>query len=204
MKVGELSKHHSPNTITSKTNDAGNIGKAQWQKLDFFGIPPTVRSKPFVPTYSGEQSSATVETIATPSNTSPIPEYPATTAVEISPTAANPSQRTHTVVIGPGLSFSPQTLFSNKGDKVQWNFTSTPHSITQSIGCVPIPGGFDSGDRVYPETFEMVVQERVEYMCTVGNHCEGGMKGIIDVQSLENGISSKNCISFLFILLCFL
>src|SRR5438874_12291559 len=58
------------------------------------------------------------------------------------------------VDVGPGgsMSFSPDSVSINAGDTVQWNWKSSPHSVTAGS-----PGNqtgeFDSGIRNAPFTF---------------------------------------------------
>lgn len=146
-----------------------NLGNARWQRLNYFGIPPT------------GATSLTLSSPPTPSSTS-----------------ASPAASTITIKVGPGGLFYDQPVVkANIGDTVVWNFVASQHTVTQSTdakSCVPMSGGFDSGKKSAPGSFSQVLNATgsIYYMCTVGSHCAAGMKGQIIVRASKSNSSAPS------------
>ncbi len=105
---------------------------------------------------------------------------------------------THTVNVGNGLIFSPESLVINKGDSVDFVFISGLHNVMEtedSVTCIAKSGGFSSqtlSSGNFKQQFNDVGTKY--YTCTIGNHCESGMKGKITVNESNesNGINGIN------------
>jgi len=108
------------------------------------------------------------------------------------------SKTVHVVKVGPELTFEPEEINAELGDKVQFQFQGGFHSVARSDfanPCVPLDPatangtvGFFSGDMNVKEsdqfmpTFTILVNETtpIWYYCAVVGHCEGGMVGVIN------------------------
>jgi plastocyanin len=98
------------------------------------------------------------------------------------------SAATFNIVAGQGgLRFSQPTITIQVGDTITWQFGASPHSVTQvsdGTSCIPLAGGFDSGSQTsttYTRTFQQAGV--FYYVCTVGSHCQAGMRGIVTVEN---------------------
>ncbi|KAJ3306339.1 hypothetical protein HDV03_005306 [Kappamyces sp. JEL0829] len=159
------------NAVVAVRDDGVNSGKAKWQHLSFVGIPPT----PNGGTTAGSTTPGTAGTTGT-------------TGTNSTGTSGTGAAATHTVSVGAsGLVYTPDTVNANVGDMIMWNFGSS-HSVTQSAqkdDCAPMAGGFDSGvlgTGSYMQTITAAqAGSTIWYYCTVGQHCQKGMKGSIVV-----------------------
>jgi len=104
---------------------------------------------------------------------------------------ADTSPMTHTVTVGgtAGLVYTPEVVYGNVGDIVEFVFMSQNHSATQSAfdtPCIKLAGGMDSGltpnpnNTVIPApTFQYTIQATTPtwWYCKqkVGTHCGKGM-----------------------------
>ncbi|KAJ0158752.1 putative GPI-anchored cupredoxin [Colletotrichum tanaceti] len=103
----------------------------------------------------------------------------------------------HVVKVGDGgLTFDPISLTAAVGDVVEFHFYPRTHSVAQSAfdsPCQPLNGtaaGFFSGhvqvaSGVSPEVFTVQVTDSDPkwYYCATGQHCQGGMVGVINPPS---------------------
>jgi len=101
------------------------------------------------------------------------------------------SSATHTVVVGGSagqLTFDPEAVSANLGDKVIFQFHQKNHTATQSSfanPCGPVAGGFDSGFNpvaasatTFPTfTYTVATTDPVWVYCAQGDgaHCHAGM-----------------------------
>ncbi|KAH7140610.1 Cupredoxin [Dactylonectria macrodidyma] len=90
-----------------------------------------------------------------------------------------------------GLKFSPESTKAAVGDKIEFHFYPTSHSVAQSSfedPCKPLnSSSFYSGpitvsegqsDQVFTITVEN--EDPIWYYCAATGHCEGGMVGVIN------------------------
>ncbi|KNC98513.1 uncharacterized protein SPPG_06209 [Spizellomyces punctatus DAOM BR117] len=103
---------------------------------------------------------------------------------------------THTITVGQGgQKFTPETLSIAKGDTVMWMWAGGPHNVKQTAdkdSCTPMDGGFQSTNLqtggMFSRTFGAnETTDRIWYVCTVGNHCQNGMKGLITLDGTPGG-----------------
>nr|KAJ3403517.1 hypothetical protein HK105_004064 [Polyrhizophydium stewartii] len=101
--------------------------------------------------------------------------------------AASKPAVTHQVSVAPGLKFSTPDLSVSVGDTVTWSFGASPHTVTQVTTATTCTnrtvGGFDSKQLVAPNKFSQTFTKpgNFWYICTVGNHCTSGMRGVVRV-----------------------
>ncbi|KAJ3078804.1 hypothetical protein HK102_004228 [Quaeritorhiza haematococci] len=93
----------------------------------------------------------------------------------------------YTVTVGPGLKYTPDNITINVGDSVKWVSEGGTHTVTQvekSGQCNPKSGGFVSEQLSQGKTFSSTFSEVgcFWYVCTVGQHCQNGMRGVVVVQ----------------------
>jgi plastocyanin len=98
------------------------------------------------------------------------------------------------VVVGKtGLTFEPAEITADVGDVVWFKFWPKNHSVAQATfasPCEPSPDGFWSG---YVPTTDTAKAAELNFMynvtnasapvwfyCTQGQHCQGGMVGVIN------------------------
>jgi plastocyanin len=114
-----------------------------------------------------------------------VPADPASSQAQSSEQQSEPQEWTVNVGEG-GLKFSPDTLTINQGDTVNFVFVSGTHNVVETADattCAPKAGGFASealSSGNFQQTFDTVGTQW--YVCTVGSHCEGGMKAKIVVE----------------------
>ncbi|KAL2911575.1 hypothetical protein HK105_207887 [Polyrhizophydium stewartii] len=101
--------------------------------------------------------------------------------------AASPALAASFSVSVAGLAFSTPDLAVAVGDSVTWSFGASPHTVTQvtdATTCTNLTAaGFDSKQLVAPNTFTHVFDKpgNFWYICTVGQHCAAGMRGVVRV-----------------------
>jgi plastocyanin len=103
--------------------------------------------------------------------------------------SASPSSSTsgvHAVKVGPGLTFTPDTVTAAEGDWVEFTFGSG-HSVAQSsfdAPCVPIQGdafvysGFPNDGDVW--RIQVNGTDPLWLYCSATGHCEGGMAMVVN------------------------
>ncbi|KIW70170.1 hypothetical protein PV04_02465 [Phialophora macrospora] len=102
----------------------------------------------------------------------------------------------HAVKVGPGLTFTPDTVTAAEGDWVEFTFGSG-HSVAQSsfdAPCVPISGGAgvysgfpDDGD-VW--RIQVNSTDPLWLYCSATAHCEGGMAMVVNPPSSGNTLDA--------------
>jgi plastocyanin len=95
----------------------------------------------------------------------------------------------HSVQVGPGLSFTPDTITANSGEWIEFTFGSG-HSVAQSnfdSPCMPMDNdaGVYSG---YPDDgevwrFQVNSTDPIWLYCSKQGHCQGGMSMVINPPS---------------------
>ncbi|KAE8552278.1 hypothetical protein EYB25_006172 [Talaromyces marneffei] len=101
------------------------------------------------------------------------------------------SSAVQTVTVGRGgLIFSPDTLTVSPGGKVEFQFVSGDHSVTQSTfadPCHPVnetslSSGIISAGGGPPVVFTVTINDTkpLWYYCAQGRHCQAGMVGVIN------------------------
>ncbi|KAL1919638.1 uncharacterized protein VTP21DRAFT_1569 [Calcarisporiella thermophila] len=86
--------------------------------------------------------------------------------------------------------FPPESRSLHVGDMIMFKFVAGMHSVTQAAkvgSCDRAEGGFDSGVQMAGSSFNITLEEKhvgeVGFFCTVGMHCQNGMKGSLQVLS---------------------
>lgn len=131
--------------------------------------------------------SATVllSVLATSALASPQYDYGTSSSNTVEAAAASVSG-VHSVQVGPGLSFTPDTVTAAEGDWVEFTF-GAGHSVAQSsfdAPCVPLASGagvysgFPSGGDVW--RFQVNDTAPLWLYCSVSGHCEGGMSLVVN------------------------
>ncbi|KAI8866530.1 hypothetical protein GQ42DRAFT_106752, partial [Ramicandelaber brevisporus] len=86
------------------------------------------------------------------------------------------------VKVGPGNTFSPNSLRISVGDTINWESQGGHHDVAQSKSqdepCVAFEGGwksslFSDSAKTYSQTFSKA--GNFAAYCTIGNHCADGM-----------------------------
>lgn len=205
------------NAVVATTQGSPNAF-AKWQHLDFIGIPPTVISSGSPsPPGTGPNTSADPNASTTQNGASNSTASASNSTTQTATNSTSPTSVQHIVTVGAGgLVYSPATLNVNVGDTIVWNY-SAPHSVTQSSlqdDCTPMAGGFDSGTLStgsYTQTISPAqAGSTLFYYCSVGQHCQNGMKGSItvagtsaspDAPALSSSISNTAYLSLSFLAL---
>ena len=95
----------------------------------------------------------------------------------------------HSVQVGPGLSYTPDTVTAEEGDWVEFTF-GAGHDVVQSSfdgPCVPLASGlgvysgFPSGGEVW--RFQVNDTNPIWLYCSVPGHCQGGMSMVVNPPS---------------------
>ncbi|KAE9380032.1 hypothetical protein N431DRAFT_394501 [Stipitochalara longipes BDJ] len=113
----------------------------------------------------------------------------------------NRSQATnHDILVGPALSFSPNTTSASPGDTLTFHFYPGKHNVAQSLfstPCVPSPDGFYSGFIVPTTgedstTFIVTVNDTspIWFYCSEYMHCQLGMVGVVNPPSTGDTIQA--------------
>ncbi|KAF2657270.1 Cupredoxin [Lophiostoma macrostomum CBS 122681] len=104
----------------------------------------------------------------------------------------------HLVVVGNGsLKFEPDTITAAEGDTVTFKFWPKNHSVAQGAfakPCEPMDNGFWSGyipssQGAAADTYMIEVKNKstpIWFYCTQGQHCAGGMVGVINQAATGN------------------
>ncbi|OLN87592.1 putative GPI-anchored cupredoxin-like protein 2 [Colletotrichum chlorophyti] len=120
-----------------------------------------------------------------------------TTSAAAAAASASSIPGVHVVKVGDGgLTFSPNDIKAAVGDVVEFHFYPRAHSVAQSSfdsPCQPLNGttaGFFSGpvavsSGVGAEVFTVEVKDTNPkwFYCATGQHCQGGMVGVINAPS---------------------
>ncbi|OAL38934.1 hypothetical protein AYO20_01685 [Fonsecaea nubica] len=106
------------------------------------------------------------------------------------------SSNIHSVTVGPGLTFTPDTVTAAKGDWVEFTF-GEGHSVAQSsfdAPCVPISGGAGvySGFPNDGDVWRIQVNstDPLWLYCSATGHCEGGMALVVNPPSSGNTLDA--------------
>jgi plastocyanin len=92
----------------------------------------------------------------------------------------------HNVTVGPGLTFTPDTVTAAVGDWVQFTF-GEGHSVAESsfsAPCVPISGqagvysGFPNDGQVW--RIQVNSTDPLWLYCSQTGHCQGGMAMVVN------------------------
>ncbi|KAF4980780.1 hypothetical protein FZEAL_3294 [Fusarium zealandicum] len=114
------------------------------------------------------------------------------TASRSSPSSAD---GLHIVKVGDGgITFQPAELKAAVGDVVEFHFYKGTHSVAQSSfddPCEPLnstsffSGEFSVTDDISDQVFSLTIksEEPMWYYCATGQHCQGGMVGVINAPS---------------------
>src|SRR5436305_9855496 len=93
------------------------------------------------------------------------------------------------VMVGPGFTFSPDTVNISVGDTVRWTWAGSGHSVSSGPHCFPdsqfcspndmncSPGSLSNAGTVYQHTFNTAGS--YSYICIA--HCFLGMTGVVNV-----------------------
>ena len=93
------------------------------------------------------------------------------------------------VMVGPGFTFSPDTVNISVGDTVRWTWAGSGHSVSSGPLCFPdsqfcspndmncFPGTLSNSGTVYQHTFNTAGS--YSYICIA--HCFLGMAGVVNV-----------------------
>lgn len=104
-------------------------------------------------------------------------------AIAFSSLAATGLAAVHQVTVGPGLSYSPDTVTAAQGDVVEFTFGSGHNVVSGSFDspCQP-SGGIYSGNPNDGDIFSVTVNntDPVWIYCSVPHHCESGMAMVIN------------------------
>lgn len=100
--------------------------------------------------------------------------------------ASSSASGIHAVKVGPGLTFTPDTLTAAEGDWVEFTFGSG-HSVAQSsfaAPCTPIEGGAGvySGFPNDGDIWRIRINstDPLWLYCSATGHCEGGMAMVVN------------------------
>lgn len=90
----------------------------------------------------------------------------------------------HQVQIGPGLSYTPDTVTASEGDIVAFTF-GAGHDVTQgsfNSPCQPVNGGIYSGEASQGDVFSVTINstDPIWIYCSVPGHCQSGMAMVIN------------------------
>ncbi|KAL2432883.1 hypothetical protein ABEF95_004124 [Exophiala dermatitidis] len=103
-----------------------------------------------------------------------------------SSSGSSSSSGVHSVVVGPGLKFTPDTVTAAKGDWIEFTFGSG-HSVAQSTfdkPCVPLGNGAGvySGFPNDGDVWRIQVNstDPLWLYCSAKGHCEGGMAMVVN------------------------
>jgi plastocyanin len=108
------------------------------------------------------------------------------TSVLAAPQSSESSGAVHQVQVGPGLTFTPDTLMAAQGDWVEFTF-GAGHSVAQSTfdaPCVPMSdgagvySGFPNDGDVW--RFMVNSTDPLWLYCSATQHCEGGMSMVVN------------------------
>src|SRR3978361_1409060 len=111
---------------------------------------------------------------------------PLSTSILLSLISTTLAAKNYDIVVGPGLTFSPDTTTAAVGDTLTFHFDPDDHDIAQGEFDKPCDyksGGFYSGaGSLVPsgkDVFIVTVNDTnpIYYYCTVPHHCQGGMVG---------------------------
>lgn len=90
---------------------------------------------------------------------------------------------THEVTIGPGLSYSPDTVTAAQGDIVSFKFGSGHNVVSGAFGspCQP-DGNIYSGNANEGDVFSVTINgtDPIWIYCSVPHHCQSGMAMVIN------------------------
>jgi len=86
---------------------------------------------------------------------------------------------THTVNVGPGLSYSPSHLTINVGDTVQFHFNLATATVTHGSNCLRAVNPLFDSSTTFSVTFTQAGS--YPYFSSVGSQCQQGMTGVITV-----------------------
>ncbi|KAJ9616569.1 hypothetical protein H2200_000288 [Cladophialophora chaetospira] len=102
----------------------------------------------------------------------------------------------HSVKVGPGLVFTPDTVTAAEGDWVEFTFGSG-HSVAQSsfdAPCVPISGGMGvfSGFPNQGDIWRIQINstDPLWLYCSTSGHCEGGMALVVNQPSSDKTLDA--------------
>jgi plastocyanin len=90
---------------------------------------------------------------------------------------------THQVQVGPGLSYSPDTLTAAEGDIVQFTFGSGHDVVSGSFDSPCQPDGLiSSGNPQDGDVFSVTIgsTDPMWIYCSVPQHCQRGMAMVIN------------------------
>ncbi|KAL2432853.1 hypothetical protein ABEF95_015549 [Exophiala dermatitidis] len=100
--------------------------------------------------------------------------------------SSSSSSGIHSVMVGPGLKFTPDTVTAAKGDWIEFTFGSG-HSVAQSTfdkPCVPLSNGAGvySGFPNDGDVWRIQVNstDPLWLYCSAKGHCEGGMAMVVN------------------------
>jgi len=104
--------------------------------------------------------------------------------------ATTAAAATYTVQVGNGgLTYTPSTLNITVGDTVQFTFISNPHTVTAGSGCVIAASPLFNATSDFDQQFSQ--PGSWPYFCLVGQHCQLGMQGVINVASAAAGSNNS-------------
>lgn len=126
----------------------------------------------------------------------PAATYTATPVQETAtPTENAGTGTTHTVIVAPTqgvLRYIPFAVNASVGDTVRFVWGAGPHTVTKSSALNPCNKSLDasfftSGPQNKSFVFDQVVNDTnpTFFYCTVPNHCQKGMFGIINPPNAE-------------------
>ncbi|ETI19778.1 hypothetical protein G647_08791 [Cladophialophora carrionii CBS 160.54] len=124
------------------------------------------------------------------------PQYGDGGSATTSASASSSSAGVHAVKVGPGLTFTPDTVTAAEGDWVEFTFGSG-HSVAQSTfdaPCVPMDGGAGvySGFPNNGDIWRIQVNstDPLWLYCSAVGHCEGGMVMVVNPPSSGNTLDA--------------
>jgi len=96
----------------------------------------------------------------------------------------------YTVQVGNGgLTYTPSTLNVTVGDTVHFTFLSNPHTVTAGSGCIIAASPLFNATSDFDQQFSQ--PGSWPYFCMVGQHCQLGMQGVINVASAASANSNN-------------
>jgi len=110
--------------------------------------------------------------------------------------ASSSASNIHAVKVGPGLTFTPDSVTAAQGDWVEFTFGSG-HSVAQSsfaAPCVPMSGsagvysGFPSDGDIW--RIQVNSTDPLWLYCSATGHCEGGMAMVVNPPSSGNTLAA--------------